>query len=476
MSCVSWERGWRGSCSFGQQCSDRHFCKHAGETSSQPDGISPTLVKTVIKAARDAGLHCSRAQAVWCLKRTNGQEGPATEMILAQKSAKRALEVLRDPSQLAAYTDQLGAVQGGQVRKVRAALRMDGIKELVEKLQAVEDEDDDEDEEPAGKDSGREESAAKKEAGVDDPSPTKKAPEVLDLEEEEEEEEEADFDDDEDQDEDEFDEDEDDFDEDEDDDYDEEEDDYDDEEDESERSGDESEKESSVDEEPRKTDKAAAPKGVGDLSRAEAWLLRWSLLVCDHYDKRKALEPQEQKVIMIERRIQSKVRELDKQLQEARNEIFERAKKVEVSMDLFPQDEPWVHFPWEKHFRPRSECEDRLRQAIGLRDLAKLDKLLDVSVSHGLSMRNSRIFFEALELRDLLKAQVVLDQPTASEPGSPTPQAAEPAAAGRAAGPTDLRDEKFKDLAKRSKAATMALGKERASVGTVAVARAEQDG
>ena len=68
------------------------------ERDDQPDGISPTLVKTVIKAARDAGLHCSRAQAVWCLKRTNGQEGPATEMTLAQKSAKRALEVLRDPS------------------------------------------------------------------------------------------------------------------------------------------------------------------------------------------------------------------------------------------------------------------------------------------------------------------------------------------------------------------------------------------
>ena len=46
--------------------------------------------------------------------------------------------------------------------------------------------------------------------------------------------------------------------------------------------------------------------------------------------------------------------------------------------------------------------------------------------------------------------------------------AAEPAAAGRAAGPTDLRDEKFKDLAKRSKAATMALGKERARAAQLA--------
>ena len=46
--------------------------------------------------------------------------------------------------------------------------------------------------------------------------------------------------------------------------------------------------------------------------------------------------------------------------------------------------------------------------------------------------------------------------------------AAEPAAAGRAAGPGDLRDEKFKDLAKRSKAATMALGKERAKAAQLA--------
>ena len=59
----------------------------------QPDGINPTAIKSVIKNARDAGIACSRAQAVWCLKRTNGQEGLATDMITAQRSAKQALEV-----------------------------------------------------------------------------------------------------------------------------------------------------------------------------------------------------------------------------------------------------------------------------------------------------------------------------------------------------------------------------------------------
>ena len=66
----------------------------------QPDGINPTSIKGVMKAARDAGISCSRAQAVWCLKRTNGQEPLATEMITAQRSAKRALEAqckLKDP-------------------------------------------------------------------------------------------------------------------------------------------------------------------------------------------------------------------------------------------------------------------------------------------------------------------------------------------------------------------------------------------
>ena len=69
---------------------------------------------------------------------------------------------------------------------------------------------------------------------------------------------------------------------------------------------------------------------------------------------------------------------MEKQLQETRMETFERARKFEISMDLFPSEQPWVNFPWEKEFRPRSACEDQLRQAIGLRDLTQLDLTQDI--------------------------------------------------------------------------------------------------
>ena len=80
------------------------------------------------------------------MKRTNGQEGLATDMITAQRAAKRALEVLRKPTLLASFVEQLPSLQAAQVRKVRAALRMDGIREIVEKLEECEEEEEEEEE------------------------------------------------------------------------------------------------------------------------------------------------------------------------------------------------------------------------------------------------------------------------------------------------------------------------------------------
>lgn len=120
--------------------------------------------------------------------------------------------------------------------------------------------------------------------------------------------------------------------------------------------------------------------------------------------------------------MQQKMRELDKQLMEARAETCERARKYEVPMTLFPAAQPWVHFPWEGEFLPRSQCEDSLRQAIGLRELPSLEALIEASAGKGLSKKNSRVYFEAIELRDLLRAEAALTVLQAPPGEAPTPQ------------------------------------------------------
>ena len=508
----------------------------------QPDGISPTLIKTVMKAARGAGAPVRRDMVVWALKRTNGHEASATEMIVSQPNAHRALEALRDPIKLASFVDEIGTLQGAQVRKIRVSLRVEGVKEIVEALgeeEEDEDEDEDEDEEEdeeeeeedeeeeeeeegqelaagagdAGKggavrvrtsrraggkrgaettrgaafsaveendgsdekdcrqerkvlnsgvgekdseinpesgalaeasgeggeernidleQSGEEE--GEEECGEDEVSIHESAEEDQDDGEEEEEEygdedqseeEDDEYDDDDDveydDDDDEYDDDDDEYDDDDDDEYDDDDDEYEEGSDDGPESGDEGVsdgllfmKDDGRDHKSKQRkanggNATAAPAVVtpSDLSRAETGLLRFVITVCEHYDRKKQTEPQEQKVIMMERRIAQKVRELDKQLQDKRQETFERARRFEISINLFPTDQPWCNFPWEREFRPRSECEDRLRQAIGLRELDRLNLLLEAATASGLSKRNSRIYFEALELRDLLSVQLV---------------------------------------------------------------------
>jgi hypothetical protein len=75
------------------------------------------------------------------------------------------------------------------------------------------------------------------------------------------------------------------------------------------------------------------------ISRAERLLLRWVHTVCEHFERRKQLEPQEQKVILLERRLAQKTRDLEKELLEERLVITERAAKLNVPMDLFPAEQ-----------------------------------------------------------------------------------------------------------------------------------------
>ena len=78
------------------------------------------------------------------------------------------------------------------------------------------------------------------------------------------------------------------------------------------------------------------------ISRAERLLLRWVHTVCEHFERRKQLEPQEQKVILLERRLAQKTRDLEKELLEERLVITERAAKLNVPFTLWtgkPLDE-----------------------------------------------------------------------------------------------------------------------------------------
>ena len=100
---------------------------------------------------------------------------------------------------------------------------------------------------------------------------------------------------------------------------------------------------------------------------------------------------------------------------ESRVEVCERANKLDLSMELFPPKEPWRLFPWEAQFRPRSELEDKLRQASGLRDLEQLRSLLVDAKSQGLNRRNSRLFFEAAELQGQLEAEVAVTAKAATQ-------------------------------------------------------------
>ena len=99
---------------------------------------------------------------------------------------------------------------------------------------------------------------------------------------------------------------------------------------------------------------------------------------------------------------------------------------------LFPVGNAWSLFPWDSVLGERGACEEQLRLGIGLRELERLETNLRRGAEKGLNKRNSRVralrraapappprvfplqrplhsrpqvYYEALELRDLLAAE-----------------------------------------------------------------------
>lgn len=140
-------------------------------------------------------------------------------------------------------------------------------------------------------------------------------------------------------------------------------------------------------------------------SRAETMLIRWLVGVSDYVEALARTQPQQQKVMLLERKLEEKERSLKTSLHEQRRASAKAAARLELPASLFPAREPWKCFPWEAHFLPRSETEEALRTALNLRDLRQLDAELERAKAMGLTRRNSRVFFESVELAGMLTAQ-----------------------------------------------------------------------
>jgi len=345
-----------------------------------------SLVREVLKAARDAGVPLRREEASWALRRCNGNEADAIAIALVQPQARRALEALCDPACLGQL--RLHEVTGVQVRKVRAALRSEALAPIADALAAEEDRKAEvrngaqangrrrnvakafsvwrrvrsgsKNEEPASPASPLSKSHGSRLAAAQ--GAFNKAVTSLKVD-----------------------------------------------------------KENLPSTEPKAASRQAsgidaskqrAPEmdtvvdANGDvLLGTEAALVRWAVSVLDHFDVQKKSEPQEQKVMLLERRVADKERALTAYLKARRQEACKRAQRADMDAShLFPPAAPWSAFPWEAEFRPRSAQEDQLRQAIGLRDLGQLTRMLQKASTFGLCKANSRIFFEADSLRDLLAA------------------------------------------------------------------------
>ena len=141
------------------------------------------------------------------------------------------------------------------------------------------------------------------------------------------------------------------------------------------------------------------------LSTTEACLLRWIRAVVDLHDARSQVEPCRLRVRETERKLARMRRDQDRSIEEKHEEALREAAEHGIPASLFPIEAPWSAFPWYELLGPRVDCEESLRLAIGLRDLDRLDKYLLVGKERGLTKFNSRIFYEAGELRDLLEAE-----------------------------------------------------------------------
>jgi len=140
-------------------------------------------------------------------------------------------------------------------------------------------------------------------------------------------------------------------------------------------------------------------------SRAEMLLVRWLIGVCDYVEALARTQPQQQRVMLLERKLEDKARTLKSSMHEQRRHATKSAARLELPVNLFPAKDPWKFFPWDAHFLPRSEAEEALRTALNLRDLGQLNVELARGKAMGLTKRNSRVYFESVELAGLLTAQ-----------------------------------------------------------------------
>eukprot|EP00966_Prymnesium_polylepis_P300460 6943659-Prymnesium_polylepis.1 len=149
-------------------------------------------------------------------------------------------------------------------------------------------------------------------------------------------------------------------------------------------------------------------------SGAEITLLAWVTRVCEWVEANTGTQPIQQQVMLAERRLADKVRSLDKTITAGRKQTAVSASKLQLPASLFPATAPWKNFPWDRSLLPRTEAEDALREAIDLRDLSMLEALLPEAGKQSLNKRNSRVYFEAIELRDMLAAEAQLRAHTAA--------------------------------------------------------------
>ena len=135
------------------------------------------------------------------------------------------------------------------------------------------------------------------------------------------------------------------------------------------------------------------------LTRAEHAMLSWLVATMDGAFALQVTDPQRQKVAMLDRRLASRTRDLDRQLNLRRAKLLSKA--ASLGIEPYPS---WTDFPWA-HLKERAAIEDELRLAIGLRDLRTLDALVPHAEASGLHKATSPVLFAAQELRATLHAE-----------------------------------------------------------------------
>ena len=158
-------------------------------------------------------------------------------------------------------------------------------------------------------------------------------------------------------------------------------------------------------------------KETANFAGAEVWLARWAYAVTAYGQHKKTLELAKDRLKQAQRANQRG--KLERALKEdnERLDLEKECEKHAVNKDLYPVDDPWKLFPWQLQLRPAAEREEQLRKATGLRNLEDLCVLLQDAASLGLTKSNSKVCFEASELRDLLRAEGAAMRRSASKLG-----------------------------------------------------------